>query len=444
LRTFYARQYVRAVDTARVREEAVAAVQRSPASGPARAPTPAELVLALQRGAGNQAVARMLSRTVTLPSGTDGAREPQSAEQVKKIVTGRVPADKLPELDAEIADMVGRDFDRDYASEQKLFSGVIDRLGSRYGRAVAQSHPRATAIATRFGGQGTLAWTVKLVEFPADFEQLIAQVEPLVEAADIQRQFNDVFAKVDAMGTRLADGAHEDWIGGKQTQLDGLVAELRVAGRMSADQLAPSEKMRFGKKFIAPSEPSKSESSSSSGASKQRPPKEVSVKADLSYTDSAGVLWFVEIAEGVEGLRKKVTRLDAHQRDAYQKVAKAQAKPTRLKYVCVDPDGWMKLCNVDKKQPSPVSVMADGGWILELGSELLSTAQLAQAAHNGVLLYGNYTADTIGRRYRNVWKSLSAFVGDDNPVSTFTAATQLQPDLKKTGESTKTDEPVTS
>jgi hypothetical protein len=355
-------------------------------------------------------------------------------------VTARISAHLLPELDAEIAVMVGPNFERHYANEQKLFSGVIERMQARYERAVGQSHPRATAIVGQSGGTGTLAWAVKLLTFPADLEELLARLEPLVEAEDMKRQFKDVFGRAEGMATKLADGGHAAWISGKQAQLDGLMAELRVTGRTSADQLAPSEKMRFGKKFSAPSASTQTESSA--GTSAKKPQQEVSVKADMSYTDSAGILWFVEIAEGVEGLRKKVTRLDAHQRAAYQTVAKAQTKPTRLKYVCVDPDGWMKLCNVDKKQPSPASVMADGGWILELGNESLSTAQLAQAGHNGLLLYGNYTANTIGRRYRTVWNSLSAFAADTNPVSTFTSATLVQPDASKTGGGTKTDEPV--
>jgi hypothetical protein len=409
----------------------------SPARGRTPSPAAAEWALAMQRRAGNQAVAGMLSRTVTLPAAGSKDREPQSAEQVKAIVTARISAQVLPELDAEIAVMVGPDFQRHYADARKLFGGVIERLQARYAGAVAQSHPRATAIVGE-SGVGTLAWAVTLLRFPADLEQLLARLEPLVEAEDMKRQFKDVFGKAEGMSGKLADGKHAAWISGKQAQLDGLMAELRVTGRTSADQLAQTEKMRFGKKFSALSAPTQTESSG--GTSTTQPQQEVSVKADLSYTDSAGTLWFVEIAEGVEGLRKKVTRLDAHQRAAYQTVAKAQTKPTRLKYVCVDPDGWMKLCNVDKKQPSPATVMAQGGWILELGNETLSTAQLAQAGHNGLLLYGNYTANTIGRRYRTVWSSLSAFAADTNPVSTFTSATSLQPDLQKT----ETDEPIVS
>ena len=427
------------MNTACFYEEADAHRRGSQARGRTPSPAPADRVLAMQRGAGNQAVARMLSRTVTLKAADSHDREPQSAEQVKAIVTARVPAQLLPELDAEIANMVGPSFTADYASEQKLFSGVIECLQRRYAQSVGQSHPRAAAIVGQSGGTGTLAWTVRLAAFPADLEDLLARLEPLVEAEDMRRQFKDVFGKAEGMAGKLADGRHVAWIKGKQAQLDGLLAELRVAGRTSADQLAAQEKMRFGKKFSAPSAATPTESS---GGTSSHRPQEVSVKADLSYTDSAGVLWFVEIAEGVEGLRKKVTRLDAHQRAAYQAVAKAQSKPTRLKYVCVDPAGWMKLCNVDKDQPSPAAVMAQGGWTLDLGNEALSTAQLAQAGHNGLLLYGNYSADTIGRNYRKVWSSLSAFAADTDPVSKFTGV--VQPVASTTAEGAKTDEPIVS
>lgn len=378
----------------------------------------------MQRGAGNQAVARMLSRTVTLWNPTSRLEEPQTAEYVKNVMTTRIPEQFLPELDLEIAFMVGPDFKHHYASDLKLYNGVFTRLQDRYKRSVTQSHPRAVAMVGE-AGIGVFAWATRTITVPDDLETLLGKVGPLVEDADMKNQFKDVFGSDEGMSTKLGNTQRPAWIKGKQSQLDGLMAELRVAGRTSADQLAPQEKMRFGKKFSTPSPTNEKE--------------EVSVKADLSYTDSAGVLWFVEIAEGVEGLRKKVTRLDAHQRAAYQTVAKAQTRTTRLKYVCPDADGWMKLCNVDKKQPAPVSALAEGGWLLDLGNESLSTKQLELAAHHGKLLYGNYTAGTIGKKYRTVWTSLAAFAADTNPVSTFTSVTSLQPDLKVV-EGTKTED----
>ena len=85
---------------------------------------------------------------------------------------------------------------------------------------------------------------------PDDLESLLAKLGPLVEDADMKRQFKDVFGSDDGMSTKLV-GQRASWISGKQVQLNGLMAELRVAGRTSAEQLAPQEKMRFGKKTVS-------------------------------------------------------------------------------------------------------------------------------------------------------------------------------------------------
>jgi hypothetical protein len=421
------------VDSARIcreeadeRPDAVVAGRRRPA-------TPVDQVLAMQRGVGNQAVARVLARTVTLPRKVTHDPEVVTAEQMKKLVEAKVTPGLLPELDEELGVMAGPDFTKHFADEPRLVNGVLTRMEQRYMAAIAISHPKATAIVTKHGGVNTLAWAVRLTKFPADLEELLTKLGPLVESEDLEHQMKDVFGKGEPMGQKLAGGGAK-WISGKQAQIDGLIAELRVAGRISPESLTltETEKMRFGKKFTA-KVPEKTEGQGQGEGESTSAQKlvETSVKADLSYTDSDGVLWFVEIAEGVEGLRKKVTRLDAHQRAAYQTVAQSKGKTTRLKYVCVDPDGWMKLCNLDRKNPSPVSEMARGGWILELGGQTLTTQQLELAGHNALLLYGNYTANTIGRHYRKVWPTLTAFAADTNPVSAFTQATQLQPDAVK-------------
>lgn len=378
----------------------------------------------MQRGAGNQAVLRMLARTVTL----GGGHEEQSEKQVTEIVAAFIDpkALALDEFSAEIAAMVvAAPPASHYREERKLVTGVVTRVEQRCVEGLRRALPGAAALAGE--GVGTLAWAHKLLVIPDDLDVLVATLEPVVPVEDMKHQFKDVFGKDETIAEKLKREGFAAWCAGKQAQIDGLVAELRIASVTKDQELGAGEKIYFGRQFTAPLPSTEGEGAKEPSSAKARRPQEVRVKADLSYKDRDGKLWFTEVAEGVEGLRKKVTRLKAHQRDAYQRVAESQK--AGLKYVCSNSEGWMKLCKQDKKEPSPVSVMAAGGWILQLGNETLTNEQLAKAAHNAELLYGNYVADTIGRRYLSAWKSLTEFTADTDPVSTFIDQTSAKPDL---------------
>jgi hypothetical protein len=376
----------------------------------------------------------MLARQVTLGDGHDQ----QSEKQVTKIVADALdPAVvALDEFPAEIAEMVGADPPAlHYREDGKLVSGVVTRVQRRCVDVLRGALPLAAAQAGE--GVGTLAWAHRLLNVPNDLEVLVAALQPVVPAEDMKHQFKDVFTKDESIAEKLKPARFARWCLGKQSQIDGLVAELRIASAIKDRELGADESLFFGRQFSAPLPSTEGEDAKQPSSSKsRRPPQELRVKADLSYKDRSGKLWFAEVAEGVEGLRKKVTRLDAHQRHAYQRVA--QTQNAGLKYVCSNSDGWMKLCKRDKKEPAPVSVMADGGWILQIGAETLTNEQLARAAHNGGLLYGNYRAETVGKRrevggplYLSAWRSLTEFAQDPNPVSTFLSKTSKQPDLVK-------------
>ena len=287
--------------------------------------------------------------------------------------------------------------------------------------------PQAATLAGE--GIGTLAWAHRLLRIPADLDVLVAALQPVVPAENMRHQFKDVFQKDDTIAERLKRDRFGDWCSGKQAQIDGLVAELRIASNIKDQELGPNEMLYFGRQFAAPLPSTEDEGAEESFTKTRRRPQEVRVKADLSYRDRDGRLWFAEVAEGVESLRKKVTRLDSHQRFAYQQVA--QTQNAGLKYICSNSEGWMKLCKKDKREPSPVSVMAAGGWLLQLGTETLTNEQLQKAAHNAGPLYGNYRAETIGPLYLSAWQSLTGFAQDSDPVATFMDKTSEKPDLVK-------------
>jgi hypothetical protein len=387
--------------------------------------TRADRIVALQRAAGNHAVTRLLQRVVTLdnPDSIDLVPEQVDDTRLKEIVTKEIHESYLPELAQVAAEMTGPTVKLHFRTEAKLRNAVLERLQARYVGGVGTAAPKLAALAKEQGA-ASLAWALKIVEFDvAEAESLITTLQAVVEPDDLAAQVTDVFGKFDGPGIAFAGGIG-NWLKGKQAQVDGLLAELRVVAGIDPGSLAANSRFNMGKKMEAKN-PDFGKPVDASAKKKQKPaPEMLSVKVDIRYTDAAGITWLVEHADGVEGLRKKVTR-EVAQRKAYEAV-RDQATATSLKYICSEGLGWIKLANQDHGQPSPLTVMAAGVWYLELAGESFTPQQVAVAAHKGAQVYKAFKAVDIGKFSAKAWKSLQDLVADDDPVGHFETATGCQ------------------
>jgi len=385
--------------------------------------TRADRIVALQRAAGNHAVTRLLQRVVTLddPDSIDLVPEQVDDTRIKEIVTQEIHESYLPELAQVAAEMTGPTVRLHFRTEAKLRNAVLERLQARYVSGVGTAAPKLAALADEQGA-ASLAWALNIVEFDVgEAERLITTLEAVVEPTDLTAQVTDVFGNFDGPGIAFAGGIG-NWLRGKQAQVDGLLAELRVVAGIDPGSLQANSRFNMGKKMEAKN-PEFGKPVDASAKKKQKPPSEkLSVKVDIRYTDAAGTTWLVEHADGVEGLRKKVTR-EVAQRKAYEAVRDQATTTTSLKYICSEGAGWIKLANQDHGNPSPLTVMAAGVWYLEVAGESFTPQQVGIAAHKGAQVYKAFKAVDVGKFSPKAWKSLQQLIADDDPVGHFQTAT---------------------
>jgi hypothetical protein len=387
--------------------------------------TPADRIVALQRAAGNRAVTRLVQRVVTLDNPDDIELVPQVVgdQRIKEIVTAVIEERYLPELSQVIAEMTAPEVKLHFRTEAKLRNAVLDRLQTRYVAGVATAAPKLAQLA-KAEGAASLAWALKIVHFDVnEAESLLTQLAAVVEPADLAAQVTDVFGNFDGPGSTFGGGV-SDWLKGKQNQVDGLLAEMRVVAGIDPGSLAAHSRINMGQKAEAKN-PEYGMPVTGPSKRKKPAPKMLSVKVDIRYTDTAGTTWLVEHAEGVDGLRKKVTREPA-QRKAYEAVRGEATVPTNLKYICTDGTGWIKLANGDHGGPSPLTVLAGNVWYLELAGQSFTPQQLAIAADKGEKVYKAFKAVDVGKHFLKAWKTLPDLIADDDPAQRFQDATGCQ------------------
>ncbi len=381
----------------------------------------ADRIVALQRTAGNHAVTRLLQRVVTVddPDSIDLIPKTLDDQQIKKIVTQEIPENYLPELALVAEAMAGPTEKAHFRTEAKLRNAVLDRLQSRYVSGIGVAAPKLAGLAG-VDGAASLAWALKIVKINVpEAESLITKLEAVVEPTDLTAQVTDVFGRFEGPGTVFKGGVG-NWLKGKQIQVDGLLAELRVVAAIDPGSLLVGSRINMGKKMEAKNP----EAGKQAPESTRKPPAMVSVKVDIRYTDDTGTTWLVEHADGIEGLRKKVSR-EVAQRKAYEAVRDQADTPTKLKYICSDGAGWIKLANKDHGHVSPLAEMTKGSWYLDVAGVSYTPQELAIAADKGEQVYGAYTANEVGRHFHKAWGSLQALIADGDPAGHFHEATGI-------------------